>query len=852
MVRLPTLIYFYRKRLGIHAIQELLAGLGIAAGVALVFSVQIANSSVTGSARQILHGITGDARLQLAAREPQGFEQQRTLAQVRELPGAAHVSALLEQRATLSYNGRRVAIDLVGVNASLPSLGGFAARYFRLGGLVLRRGIVLPGAMGTALGLPGDATSRRARTVSMGIRGHTRRVAVTAVLDKGAIGSLSGALLGVVSLSYAQQLTGLHDRVSRVLVVPKPGRDAAVSAGLRRIAASRLTVAPVQRESTLLEQATGPIDQVTGLFAAISAFVGLLFTFAAMLLTVPERRRFIADLRTMGYRRARLVQILGFQAVVLGVVASLAGLLAGWLLASASAQDPPGYLALAFPLGVQRVIDAQTIALPFLGGVVATCLAASQPLLDLRRSRSINAVFSERGEPGNAIGPATSRRLALTALGLATAITIALLAVPSLTIVGVAVIALAAVLAIPATFTALLRIADAPASRWRLNALTLAIRALRATPIRSLALAATGAVAIFGSVAIEGAHRNLLHGLYGDYREYVGTADLWISQPGDDLALQPFDGTRVARSVRQVPGVRAVRTYHGGLLDVGDRRAWVIGRPAADRTLVPPSQIVSGDAALTDARLRLGGWITVSRQLAIDHSVGPGGQLRLATPTGDVAFRIAATTTNLGWGPGAIVMNGADYRRAWADDRPSAIEVDLAPGASAAGVKRAIQRTLGPSASLQVQTTAERARHANGIARQGLARLSQISALLLIAAALAMAAAMGAGIWQQRHVMAQLRIMGWRPWKLWRALLLEAALVLVAGCATGALAGTYGHYLGDRWLQLTTGYPAPFALTPWQTVAICTLVVAAALAITAVPGYFVSRTPPRIGLKLTT
>jgi putative ABC transport system permease protein len=571
-----------------------------------------------------------------------------------------------------------------------------------------------------------------------------------------------------------------------------------------------------------------------------------------MLLTVPERRRFIADLRTMGYRRARLVQILGFQAVVLGAAASLAGLVAGWLLASASAQDPPGYLAIAFPLGVQRVIDAQTIVLPFLGGVLATCVAASQPLLDLRRRRSINAVFSERGEPGNAISPAMSRRLAVTALGLAAAVTVALVAVPSLTIVGVAVIALAAVLAIPATFSALLWLADGPASRWRLNALTLAIRALRATSIRSLALAATGAVAIFGSVAIEGAHRNLLHGLYGDYREYVGTADLWIAQPDDDLALQPFDRAGIARSVRRVPGVQAVRSYHGGLLDVGDRRAWVIGRPRGDSTMVPPSQVVAGDATRIQARLRRGGWITVSRHLASDRGVGPGGTMRLATPTGETAFRIAATTTNLGWGPGAIVMNGADYRRTWADDRPSALEVDLAPGASAAHVARAIQRTLGPSAGLQVQTTAARAQHANGIARQGLARLSQISSLLLIAAALAMAAAMGAGIWQQRHVMAQLRIMGWRPWKLWRALLIEAAFVLVAGCLTGALAGTYGHYLGDRWLQLTTGYPAPFALTPWQTVAICALVVAAALAITAVPGYFVSRTPPRVGLKSTT
>jgi putative ABC transport system permease protein len=848
MMRLPTLVYFYRRRLRIHRTQELLAGLGIAAGVALVFSVQIANSSITGSAREIVSAITGNASLQLTARSAGGLDG-RTLAEVRRVPGVAQASALLEQRATIAYGGRRVAIDLVGVDSTLPSLGGFAARYFRLGGLVLQRGIVLPGAIGAALALPERG---RPPSVSLAVRGRAARVRVSAVLGSGTIGALSGAFLGVVSLDYAQELTGLRARLSRILIVSRRGEQQAVAGRLRALAGGRLTVAPVQQETRLLEQATGPIDQATGLFAAISAFVGLLFTFTAMLLTVPERRRFIADLRMMGCQRARVVQILAFQALVLGSCASLVGLLVGWLLSRASAHAPPGYLALAFPLGVQQVVGWQTVALAFGGGVLATCLAAAQPLLDLRQRRPVNAVFTERGEPGHAIPASTGRRLALGGLVLTAAITVLLLLVPSLTVLGVAAIAAAAVLAIPATFAVILTLADVPASRLSLNALALAVRAQRATSMRSLALAATGTVAIFGSVAIEGAHQNLLHGLYRDYREYVGTAGIWISQPQDDLALQPFDGRGLARHVARVPGVRAVRPYYGGLLDLSDRRIWVIGRSPADATMIPPSQLVAGRLAPAQARLRRGGWITVSRQIAAEHHVGPGQTLMLPTPTGEVAYRVAATTTNLGWGPGAVIMNAADYRRAWASEDPSAIEVDLAAGADPLATSHAIQRALGPASGLQVQTAAQRAAHADGIARQGLGRLSEIATLLLIAATLAMAAAMGAGIWQRRVPLAQLRIIGWRPRKLWRALLLETAIVLGAGCLTGAVAGIYGHYLGDRWLALSTGYPAPFTLTGLQTAAICALVASAALAVTAIPGYVVSRTPARVGLGSAT
>ncbi len=848
MVRLSTLLYFYRRRLQVHGLQELLAGLGIAVGVALIFSVQITNSSITGSAREIVRGLTGGASLQVSARGASGFDD-GTLRRVRALPGVSHAAAILEQRATVAYAGHRVAIDLVGLDLSLAELGGFAARHFQLGGLVVQHGLLLPTAVGAGLALP--ETSGRLPRVALDVRGRRMPVKVTAVLGNEAVGALSGAFIGVAPLDYAQAVTHLPHRISRLVVMPKPGQQRAVTAGLKRIAAGRLLVAPLDEETRALEQATGPISQSTGLFAAISGLVGVLFTFTAMLLTVPERRRFIADLRIMGYRRARVAQILGFQAIVLGVAASLVGLLAGYALSRIATQDPPGYLAFAFPLGSQRTIGWQELALSLGGGVLATCLAAAQPLLDLRRGRPVNSALSDRGEPGHGIAEHTARRLVLGALVLTGATTIALLIVPALTIVGVAAIAVAAVLTIPATFTIVLRAAEVPANRWRLNALALAIRTLRATSMRSLALAATGAVAVFGSVAIEGAHQNLLHGLYGDYRGYVGTTDVWISQPGDDLALQPFDERGLSRRVMHVPGVRAVRSYGGGLLDLGGRRVWVIARSPGDRTMIPPHQILSGTLAGANARLRAGGWVTVSRQIADALGAKPRQTVLLPTPTGVIPYRLAATTTNLGWGPGAIIMNDDDYRSAWATDSPSALEVDLVRGANPVATSDAIRRALGSDSGLQVQTTAERAEHANGIARDGLVRLSQISTLLLIAAALAMASAMGAGIWQRRVALAQLRIMGWRPLKLWRALLLETGMVLGVGCLSGAVAGIYGHFLGDRWLALTTGYPAPFTFTGFQATQVCLLVGLAALVVTAIPGFLVSRTPARLGLNST-
>jgi len=364
-----------------------------------------------------------------------------------------------------------------------------------------------------------------------------------------------------------------------------------------------------------------------------------------------------------------------------------------------------------------------------------------------------------------------------------------------------------------------------------------------------LALAATGAIAVFGSVVAEGSHQDLLHGLYRDYSQYVATADVWIVNNNDYLGTQSFSVNGLPARVAAVDGVASVRSYQGGFLDFEDRRIWVIARTATAPEMIPQSQLEEGSLALATARLRTGGWIVVSQQIAKAHHIRPGGTLVLPTPTGAVPYRVAATTTNLGWSSGAIILNAKDYSRAWATTAPSALEVSIRPGTGILAVRRAIERVLGPGVALKVQTSGERAAQADALARQGLGRMSQISLLLMIAAALAMAAAMGAAIWQRRATLASLRIQSFTPRQLRSILLYESALVLATGCLTGAIAGIYGHLLSDRFLRLTTGFPAPFRLGGLQAVGITSVIVITALTVLIVPGYVASKAPPRLALQ---
>jgi putative ABC transport system permease protein len=844
-VKIETLLHFYRRRLRTHPAQEAMAGAGIAIGVALVFAVIVANTSITTSASEISHGIAGHARLQLDARGERGYDA-GLLDVVRSLPSVEHAAGIFEQRAILQGTRRTTGVALIGVDASLALLGGPLTQDFgsQRSGLIFRNGLLVPSGLARAIGLtsarPGDD-----RTVTLRLRGRAQQVPVAAVIGKDVIGKLSGALVVVGRREYVNRLAALPHRLTRIMVEPRPGQDEEARRQLEVVARGRLTVAPVSRESRILAQASAPNDQSTQLFAAISAAVGLLLAFNAMLLTVPERRLAVAEFRTHGYTPRQIVVMACFDALVLGGLASAVGLVAGLVLSRTAFGGLPTYLAFAFPFGAEQTVPTSTVVLCFLGGVLATFLAAVQPLLDLLPNRTPDAVHREEGEPGQALGSRTRRRMGVASLFLLLASSIVAVAAPSATILGVVLLALAMLAALPILLDAAMAAAERLARRRpRLNMLAVSVMAIRATRVRAIALAATGAVAVFGSVSIGGAKRDLVDGLHRNFVENLGTADLWVTTGGDDLTTENFLPDDAEARIRRVPGVRSVRPYYGGLLDIGERRVWVIARAANDRRMVPAGQLETGSAAQADAALRRGGAVALSAQLAAATHVRVGDALAIPTPTGDHDYRVVATLTNLGWGPGALIINAKDYRRDWKADDPTAFQVDVSAGVSPTAAKRAVQDAIPPDVALHVQTATDRVNQYDTLAGAGLHRLTQISLLLLISAAVALAAATVAAIWQRRASFLDYRLQGYLPRQLWAALLIESGLILAVGCAVGALAGLYGHLLLGRWLRLTTGFPAPFAPSIPAALVTFAVVVGAALVAIAPWSYRAVKVPP--------
>jgi putative ABC transport system permease protein len=132
---------------------------------------------------------------------------------------------------------------------------------------------------------------------------------------------------------------------------------------------------------------------------------------------------------------------------------------------------------------------------------------------------------------------------------------------------------------------------------------------------------------------------------------------------------------------------------------------------------------------------------------------------------------------------------------------------------------------------------------------EGLGQLQEISTLLLLAAIAAMVAALASSLRQRREWLAGLRLSGAEPARLQRILLLEAALMLGAGCLTGAIAGIYGEVIIDGFLRGVTGFPLASIVTGTRALEVFVLVLALAIAIMAIPGWRASRVSPGLALE---
>lgn len=825
---LRTLLLFYRRHLRVQPLRELMAVLGVAAGVALLFAVQVARHSITGSFEEIAHGVAGRATLELAARTPEGFDA-RIAEEVQWTAGVQAAAPILTQPVVAAGPTGRRALTLVGATEQVSALHGGLSSAFERAGERARDGfLLLTQPTAQAIGVkPGDG-------VTVQIAGRSERMRLAAVLGPNTIGAAAQSPIAAAPLAIVQSVAGLTGRVSRVLIEPRAGHEAAVRRALQARFGSTLNLRPADTEAKLLAGAAASESQVTLLFSAISLVAGVILAYNALLLASEERRRFIVYLIQTGTPDSMVLASLGFDALVLGVAGCALGLLAGELISLFAYRSVPGYLSAAFAVGPQHVVAAQTVLIAVAGGMLAAFAAALLPALATVRA----SAAAEREAVGGALSftrrvRASERGVFACGLALLCGSLLAALLAPASTVAALVGLAAGIVICLPMAGRGLLALARSLSRRSSDAAARLSVAELRGSPTRPVALLATGTIAAFLMVVIGGSVANVQSAVRTGASDLLSNASLWVKPGGPEnvYTTQPFAYAQVQRRLLRLGVVRSVEPWRDSFLDLPGRRVWVLGVPPGQQAQIAPSQLIEGSLRLADQRLREGGWAALSQTIAREERLRLGQRFTLPTPAGPASFRLAAVTANYGWLPGAIVLNAAEHARLWKSEKASELAVTLRPGVPLDEGRRLVERALPTGSALAVQTVAQRRAEVSAVLASTLSRLSDTTIVVLVTTIASVIALMMAAVWQSRGRFNSLISIGMSFGQLVRLIFYESGTVLLGGCAIGIAAGLAGQYLIDGWLHQTTGSPVQFS-PAWQ-LGLRTAAVALAISLVA-------------------
>jgi putative ABC transport system permease protein len=317
-----------------------------------------------------------------------------TLDKVRALPDVeAATGSVVDQTNTKLLTKKGKAVDTGGA----PSFGfGIDPAEQRFNPLKL--------VEGTWAQAPGEVVLDSAAADEEGYKiGDTVKIAtlkpveefkVVGLAHYGDVESLGTATFAVFTIPEAQRLLEREGQLDAISVAAKDGvTPQQLQTELRDELGSGVTVRTGdQQASKDLESVefTNFIRYFLLSFAGIALFVGAFVIFNTFSITVAQRTREFATLRTIGASRRQLLQSVILEAFVIGFAAALIGLMAGLGLAVGLNAL---FKALNLDLPTQGTVFAtRTIVVSMLIGIVVTVLAGIFPALRATRVPPIAAV----------------------------------------------------------------------------------------------------------------------------------------------------------------------------------------------------------------------------------------------------------------------------------------------------------------------------------------------------------------------------------------------------------------------------------------------------------------------------
>jgi putative ABC transport system permease protein len=629
-------------------------------------------------------------------------------------------------------------------------------------------------------------------------RGPADEAEVTGIASFGDVDSIGTATFALFELRAAQELFAKRGRFDEILVAGDAGVRSALAGALPRY---EVQTAEEHDRFTLddLKSFVSFIQVFLLVFGGIAVFVGAFTIFNTLSITVAQRSRELALLRALGASRGQVLRSVVAEALALGAVASLIGLVAGLglarLLSSVFAS-----LGLDLPQ-TGTVFATRTVVVSLSVGVLVTLLAGLGPALRATRVSPVTALREGAEVPPGRIGRHATRiaagvgALALAVLGLgmfAPGIEaegrLALLA-PAALLLFVAV-----ALVSPRLVPPLASVLGRPAARLAGSAGVLARRNAMRNPGRTAATAAAlmiGIALVAFSAVIGNGLRESTKGAIADSVK----ADFVLAGQDGWSQIDP----EAIEAAARVPGVEVATGI------VQDR-----GRALGEKVSVDgvePAAIgeVLGEEAFASLAGTGGSGAVVTDKFAEEHDLDEGDGLAVTAPSGKrLGLRVTAIAHPDRFNPlgmGELTIARSAYDRAFAEDRERFAFVGAGDASRAA-----LERSLAAFADVKLQSRSEFETDQSAWVDQILAIFYVLLGLAVIVSLFGIVNTLALSVLERTRELGMLRAIGMTRRQVRRMVRHESVVTALIGAALGIgvglmLAGLATTALSDEGLR---------------------------------------------------
>jgi putative ABC transport system permease protein len=629
--------------------------------------------------------------------------------------------------------------------------------------------------------------------VTVAARGRRRPMTIAGTVEFGSLESLGGTTLAVFDLETAQALVGKRGELDQISVqaeadVPSSRLVAAIDEQLGPSFEVSSGSEQASTDAEDSEEALSTIRTFLLAFAGIALFVGAFVIFNTFSMTIAQRVRELATLRTLGGSRRQILGSLVIEGFAIGTVAAVIGLFLGLALAE-------GLTALFSALGLElpeapTVFATRTVIVSLLLGTVVTVAASLAPAVRATRVPPIAAVREGATLPATALsrrGKPIAAVLAVVAAGLwAAGVFGGYESTTALAFVGGAALALflAVVLLSPQVARPLASAIGAPIRRFGGVPGELGVHNAGRNPART----ARTATALMIGLTLVTIVASLGSGLRGAIR------DTLEDQVAADYVLQPAGETEgVPLSLER----RLARTGLAEVAGVRSDQAAIAGSDV-EVTGVSPERI-SGTYRFyglgeSETRRALAAGAIVKKDFAEDHRLAVGDRLRMTVPSGErLRVQIGAiedppAIAKLNALMGKVTIADTTFDRVFERPTDKFLFVNVDPAAEsavAAALTRGAERVPGVEALPREEWIDEEASSINTM----LNLLYVLLGLSVVVSLFGMLNALVLSVFERTRELGMLRAVGMTRRQLRSMVRDESVVIALIGASVGMVLG---------------------------------------------------------------